>query len=146
MKFIRIDTNIYFNKVKIFSIKSTKRLFFKLFHTLMVQALISGDPLFARTISVFGLMIDLWKILSLRVSGIMSMMVDSSRNKPGNTTQYDPRREKNAFGVSDQVRCKLSCTATEDSYSLEISVLGSRGIVISMQRLCFRICKKQIFS
>ena len=35
---------------------------------------------------------------------------------------------KPVFGVSDQV----SCTATEDGQRLEISDLGSRGIVLSV--------------
>lgn len=56
-------------------------------HTLITQALISGDPLLARTISVFGLMIDFWKIFSLSESGIMSMIVDSSRNRPRETVK-----------------------------------------------------------
>ena len=41
---------------------------------------------------------------------------------------------KPVFGVSDQVRHKPGCTATEDCYLLEISDLGSRGIVLSVQR------------
>ena len=69
---------------------------------------------------------------------------------------------KPVFGVSDQVRHKPGCTATEDGRGLEILALGSRGIVIiyvgenkgAVQlcsyrgvdlRLCFRICKKQVF-
>ena len=39
---------------------------------------------------------------------------------------------KPAFGVSDQVRHKPGCTATEDSKGLEISDLGSRGNVLSV--------------
>ena len=39
---------------------------------------------------------------------------------------------KPVFGVSDQVRHKPACTATEDGYRLEISDLESRGIVLSM--------------
>ena len=39
---------------------------------------------------------------------------------------------KPVFGVSDQVRHKPGCTATEDGYSLEISDVGSRGIVLSI--------------
>ena len=39
---------------------------------------------------------------------------------------------KPVFGVSDQVAHKPGCTATEDGYRLEISDLGSRGIVLSM--------------
>ena len=36
---------------------------------------------------------------------------------------------KPVFLVSDQVRHKYGCTATADWYGLEISDLGSRGIV-----------------
>ena len=39
---------------------------------------------------------------------------------------------KPVFGVSDQVRHKSGCIATEDGYMLEISDLGSRGIVLSI--------------
>ena len=39
---------------------------------------------------------------------------------------------KPVFWVSDQVRLKLCCTATKDGLRLEISDLGSRGIVLSM--------------
>ena len=38
---------------------------------------------------------------------------------------------KPVFRVSDQVRHKPGCTATEDGKRLEISDLGSRGIVLS---------------
>ena len=41
---------------------------------------------------------------------------------------------KPVFGVSDQVRHKPGCTATEDGMRLEISDLGSRGIVLSVLR------------
>ena len=40
--------------------------------------------------------------------------------------------KKPVIGVSDQVRQKPGCTTTEDGYKLEISDLGSRGIVLSM--------------
>ena len=69
---------------------------------------------------------------------------------------------KLVFGVSDQVRHKPDCTTTEDSWTLEISELGSRGISYPCSenkdgyqlrsyreadlRLCFRICKKPVFS
>ena len=69
---------------------------------------------------------------------------------------------KPVFGVSDQVQHKPGCTGTEDGQSLEISDLGSRGIILSCSenkgadqlrgyreadlRLCFRICKKPVFS
>ena len=39
---------------------------------------------------------------------------------------------KPVFGVSDQVRHKYGCTATEDGYRLEISDLGSRRNVLSV--------------
>ena len=39
---------------------------------------------------------------------------------------------KPVFGVSDQVRHKPGCTATEDGLKLEILDLGSRGIVLSV--------------
>ena len=38
---------------------------------------------------------------------------------------------KPVFGVSDQVRHKPGCTASEDDKKLEISDLESRGIVLS---------------
>ena len=61
---------------------------------------------------------------------------------------------KPVFGISDHVRHKPGCETTEDDYRVEISDLGSGGIVLSMLsenkgsdlRLCFRICKKQVFS
>ena len=39
---------------------------------------------------------------------------------------------KQVFGVSDQVRQKPGCTATEDGQRLEISDLDRRGIVQSV--------------
>ena len=39
---------------------------------------------------------------------------------------------KPVVGVSDQVPHKPGCTATEDGKRLEISDLGSRGIVLSV--------------
>ena len=45
---------------------------------------------------------------------------------------FEPRCEKQVFGVSDQVRRKPGCTATEDGKRLEISDLESRGIVLSV--------------
>ena len=44
----------------------------------------------------------------------------------------EPRHEKTNILVSDQVRHKPGCTATEDGKRLEISDLGRRGIVLSM--------------
>ena len=40
---------------------------------------------------------------------------------------------KSGFGVSDQVRHKPGATATEDGQGLEISDLGSRGVVLSIR-------------
>ena len=70
-------------------------------------------------------------------------------NKSQKNMSRDVR--KPVFGVSDQVRDKLGCAATKDSWRLEISDLGRRGIVLSKAlvadlRLCFRICKKPVFS
>ena len=69
---------------------------------------------------------------------------------------------KPVFGVSNQVRHKPGCTATQDGWMLEVSDLGSRGIVLSCSenkdadqlrgypeadmRLCFRIYAKSRFS
>ena len=39
---------------------------------------------------------------------------------------------KPVFGVSVEVRLEPGCTATEDGYRLEVSDLGSRGIVLSL--------------
>ena len=39
---------------------------------------------------------------------------------------------KPVFGISDQVRHNLDCTATQDGQRLEILDLESRGIVVSM--------------
>ena len=44
----------------------------------------------------------------------------------------EPRHEKTNVLVSDMVRHKPGCTATEDGLRLEISDLESRGIVLSM--------------
>ena len=41
---------------------------------------------------------------------------------------------KRVFGVSDLVRHKPGCTVTEKSKRIEMSDLGSSGIVLSMQR------------
>ena len=45
---------------------------------------------------------------------------------------YEPRHEKTNVLVSDLVRHKPGCTATENGYGLESSYLGSIGIVLSM--------------
>ena len=44
----------------------------------------------------------------------------------------EPCHEKTNVLVSDLVLQKPGCTATEDGQRLEISDLGSRGIVLSM--------------
>ena len=68
---------------------------------------------------------------------------------------------KPVFRVSDLVRHKQGCTATEEGQRLEISYLGSRGIVLCSENKgadqlrrhhaddlcpCLRQCKKQVFS
>ena len=40
---------------------------------------------------------------------------------------------KPAFGVSDQVRLKPACSATEASYSLEMLDLASIGIILNSE-------------
>ena len=82
---------------------------------------------------------------------------------PENKQQYEPCHEKTGLRVSDQVPYKPGCAITEDGYRLEILDLASRGIVLSVakakalirsavrsgtadQCLCFRICKKPVFS
>ena len=65
------------------------------------------------------------------------------------------------LGFSDQAQHKPGCTTKEDGKRLEISDLGSRGIVLCSKskgadklhgyhaadpHLCFCICKKQVFS
>ena len=45
---------------------------------------------------------------------------------------FEPCHEKTNVLVSDLVRHKPGCTATEDGWRLEISDLESRGIVLSM--------------
>ena len=45
---------------------------------------------------------------------------------------YEPRHEKTNVLVSNLVRHKPGCTATEDDKRLEILDLDSRGIVLSM--------------
>ena len=54
---------------------------------------------------------------------------DQVRQKP---RIYEPHSEKTGLRVSDHVRHKTACTTTEDGQRLEISDLGSRGIVFSM--------------
>ena len=45
---------------------------------------------------------------------------------------FKPRHEKTNILVSDLVRHKSGCTATEDGKNLKISDLESRGIVLSV--------------
>ena len=47
-------------------------------------------------------------------------------------SKYEPRHEKTNVMVSDLVRHKPGCTATEDGQRLEISDLESRGVVLSI--------------
>ena len=69
---------------------------------------------------------------------------------------------KPVFGVSNQAPYKPGCTTTQDGKRLEISYIESRGIYYPCSenkgadqlcgyreadlRLCFRICKKLVFS
>ena len=41
---------------------------------------------------------------------------------------------KPVFGVSDQLKLKPACSASETSYSLESSAIASRDIILSRQR------------
>ena len=50
---------------------------------------------------------------------------------------------KPVSGISEQVRQKPFCKATEDSYMLEISDLGSRGIVLSNGAFVFVYVKSR---
>ena len=43
---------------------------------------------------------------------------------------YEPRFEKTGLRVSNQIQHKLGCTNTEDGQRLEISYIGSKGIVL----------------
>ena len=45
---------------------------------------------------------------------------------------FEPRHEKTNILVSDLIRQKPGCTATEDGWKLESSDLESRGIVLCM--------------
>ena len=73
----------------------------------------------------------------------------------------EPRHEKKIILVSDLVRHKSGCTATEDGLGLEMLDLESRGFVLCSEkekranqlrstsadlRLCFCICKTLVFS
>ena len=51
---------------------------------------------------------------------------------------------KSIFGVCDQVKLKLACSATETSESLQILDLESIGIILSKQRTIkalIRLCE-----
>ena len=71
---------------------------------------------------------------------ILSYKTISIASYPGGTVQLKKQAKhemslvvrKTVFRVSDQVKHKPDCTAKEDGYRLEISYLGSRGIVLSM--------------
>ena len=49
-----------------------------------------------------------------------------------NFSKYEPRYEKTNVLVSDLVRHKPGYAVTEDDWRLEISELGSGGIVLSV--------------
>ena len=80
---------------------------------------------------------------------------------PQHKQTNEPCHEKTNVLVSDLVRHKPGCTATEDGLWLEISDLESRSHNICSEnkgadrlrsycqadlRLCFRICKTLVFS
>ena len=82
---------------------------------------------------------------------------ESARSGPNYMSRVT---RKPVFRVSDQARHKPSCTAKEDDLRLEFGVVGNRGIyyqssekkkqlsahcAADLVRLCFRICKKQVF-
>ena len=52
---------------------------------------------------------------------------------PPGLTPLSQVMRKPVFGVSDQVRLKLACSATETNYSLEILDTETRGIILSKQ-------------
>ena len=46
----------------------------------------------------------------------------------------EPRHKKTCLRACDQLRLKPDCSATATSYSLEVSAIVSRGIILSRQR------------
>ena len=51
---------------------------------------------------------------------------------------------KSVFGISDQVRLKPACSATETSYGLGIVTVASVGIILSRQqttKALIRLCR-----
>ena len=75
-------------------------------------------------LEIFDVYLSLYKLSDFCILGVMS------RRPPVLHMSLVVR--KPVFGVSDQVRYKSGCTATEDGQRLEISDLGSRGIVLSV--------------
>ena len=61
-----------------------------------------------------------------------TIMVGEKNRLVGQDLNMSLVLRKPFFGVSDQVRYKPGCTATEDGWTLEISCLGSIGIVLSV--------------
>ena len=72
--------------------------------------------------------------LAHQIGGIGGIIIYEQEPKQLETAffLYEPLVRKPVFGVSDQVRCKPGCTATEDGQKLEILDLESREIVLSM--------------
>ena len=62
---------------------------------------------------------------------VFSFFLESQNSNNWSRTN-EPRHEKTNVLVSDLVQHKPGCTATEDGYGLEISDLGSKGIVLSV--------------
>ena len=49
--------------------------------------------------------------------------------------QMDHVARKYVFGVSDKVRLKLTCSATETSYNIEISPVASLNMILSHKKI-----------
>ena len=71
---------------------------------------------------------------------ILTRVCNSDRLDPTITAVYALRCEKTGFLFFDLVRHKPGCTAIEDGG------LKSRDYCEADLRLCFRICKKPVFS
>ena len=68
------------------------------------------------------------QLLSLVFNDDSSLCIEKEHLNP----EYEPCHEKTNILVSDLVRHRPGCTATEDGQRLEISDLESRGIVLPM--------------
>ena len=68
----------------------------------------------------------------LLCSDLVDAQADLSHCCAHSKLLFEPHHEKTKVLVSDLVRHKPGCTATEDGLRLEILDLESRGIVLSM--------------